>query len=162
MRLRSKAALLPTSFPIPIKNRDTKLDLNFEMFNGRNPWSPTSPSTSPKSGVLTPDVGGYPVSSALSRLPFSRSSSGACQSAAPCSAVSQVAPPDAQFLYAFDAADSSRQIGAEEAAVRRLLRQTPNCAQTEVDRARGQMSGFKMHSTANDDRLVESEPWLRP
>jgi hypothetical protein len=71
-----------------------------------------------------------------------------------------VAQPDTQSLYAFDAADSSRQVGAEETTICRLVRQTPNCAEPEVDRAGRQMSRFKMHSIANDNRLVECESWL--
>jgi hypothetical protein len=71
-----------------------------------------------------------------------------------------VAQPDAQFLYAFDTPDSSHQIGAEEAAVRSLIRQTANCPHPQVDRARREMPGLKMHPIANDNSLVEGESWL--
>ena len=72
-----------------------------------------------------------------------------------------VAQPDAQFLYALDAPDSSRQVGAEEAAVCGFVRQTANRPQPEVDRARGEMTGLEMHPIANYNRLVKGEPWPR-
>ena len=48
-----------------------------------------------------------------------------------------VAQPDTEFLYAFDAPDSGRQVGAEESAVCGLVGQPANAPQPEVNRPRG-------------------------
>ena len=50
--------------PIKIADRDTRLGLNFEMFNVSNSWSPTSMSSTEynlKNGILSPNVGGYGI-----------------------------------------------------------------------------------------------------
>jgi len=65
-----------------------------------------------------------------------------------------VAQSDAKFLNALDAPDSSRQVGAEESAVRRLVGQTANGPEPEVDRPRSQMPGLQMHAIASNDRLT--------
>ena len=66
-----------------------------------------------------------------------------------------VAQPHAQFLYALDTPDSSRQVGAEETAVCGFLRQAANRLQPEVDRPRG-----RDVAAPEDHRLIEGEPWL--
>jgi hypothetical protein len=58
--------------PIQIKDRATRLGLNFEMFNVSNSWSPTAMFQTEyfaKAGVLTPDVGGYGYGSADGGFP---------------------------------------------------------------------------------------------
>ena len=65
-------ARLTKLIPISIKDRETKLALNFEMFNVSNSWSPTSMTQTEyfaKAGVLTPDVGGYGIGSADGGFP---------------------------------------------------------------------------------------------
>src|ERR1700676_3337083 len=71
-----------------------------------------------------------------------------------------VAQPNAQFLYALDAPDSGRQIGAEESAIRRLVRQPANRSQSEIDGAWGQMSRLQIHPITDDNGLAEGQPWL--
>jgi hypothetical protein len=70
---------------------------------------------------------------ARSRLPLSRSRSGACQSVLPCWAVNQFPNLTPSFFHALDAPDSGRQVGAQETTVRGLVRQTANRPQPEID-----------------------------
>jgi outer membrane receptor protein involved in Fe transport len=58
--------------PIQIKDRETRLSLNFEMFNVSNSWSPTAMSSTEytaKAGVLTLDTGAYGIGTASSGFP---------------------------------------------------------------------------------------------
>jgi hypothetical protein len=63
--------------PIKIGDHDTRLSLNFEMFNVSNSWSPTSMTSTEyilSKGVLTPNIGsngvpGWGVGSASSGFP---------------------------------------------------------------------------------------------
>jgi len=58
--------------PIKIKDRDTRLSLNFEVFNVSNSWSPTSMSSTEYTaakGVLTLDPGAYGIGTASSGFP---------------------------------------------------------------------------------------------
>ncbi len=71
-----------------------------------------------------------------------------------------VAQPDAQFLHALDAPYSRGQIGAQEAAVCRLLCETPDSSKTEVDRTGGEMARLQVHPVADDNRLAERQPWF--
>ncbi|HEX8813207.1 MAG TPA: hypothetical protein VF742_14560, partial [Terracidiphilus sp.] len=54
-----------------------------------------------------------------------------------------VAKPDAQLLHALDPPYSSRQIGAEEPAVCRLVSKTAHRPETKVDSARSEITGFQ-------------------
>ena len=51
-----------------------------------------------------------------------------------------VAEPDAQLLYALDSPYSRRQVGAQEAAICRLVRQPADGPEPEIDRAWGEMA----------------------
>jgi hypothetical protein len=58
--------------PIMVKDRETKLALNFEMFNVSNSWSPTAMSSTEylaTKGVLTLDTGAYGIGSADGGFP---------------------------------------------------------------------------------------------
>jgi hypothetical protein len=66
-----------------------------------------------------------------------------------------VAEPDAQFLYPLHASDSGRQVGAEKAAVRSLVRQAANRTKPEIDCSRRQMSRLQMHSVPDDNGFAE-------
>jgi hypothetical protein len=58
--------------PIQIKDRETKLSLNFEMFNVSNSWSPTAMSSTEYTatkGVLSLNPGGYGIGTADGGFP---------------------------------------------------------------------------------------------
>ena len=65
-------ARLSKFIPFKIGDRDTRLSLNFEMFNVSNSWSPTAMSSTEyiaKAGVLTLDTGAYGIGTADGGFP---------------------------------------------------------------------------------------------
>jgi len=55
---------------------------------------------------------------------------------------------------------SGGQIGAQEAALRRLVSQPADGPEPEIDCAWGEMTGLQMHTVADDYRLAERQSWL--
>lgn len=54
-----------------------------------------------------------------------------------------------------DAADTGSKIGAEQPAVRGLIREPPDCAETQVDGAGCQIPRLQVHAIPKDDRAAE-------
>jgi hypothetical protein len=83
-----------------------------------------------------------------SRFPFIRSLSGACQSAFPWSAVSQLPNLTPSFFTPL-----TRLIPAAKSALRR-----PHSDASYAKRRTAQMAGLEMHAIANDHSLAEGQP----
>lgn len=71
-----------------------------------------------------------------------------------------VAQPDAEFLHTLDAPYSRSQIGTQEAALCRLIRQSPNGAKPEVNCTWREVTGLEVHPITDDHCLTERQPWL--
>jgi hypothetical protein len=55
-----------------------------------------------------------------------------------------VSKTNTQFLHTFDAANASREIRAEQAAIGSFVREPPHSAQAEVDSSWSQLPGFQI------------------
>ena len=55
-----------------------------------------------------------------------------------------VSKANTQFLHSFDAANASREIRTEQAAIGSFVREPPDSAQAEVDSSWSQLPGFQM------------------
>jgi hypothetical protein len=71
-----------------------------------------------------------------------------------------VAKPYSQFLYALDSPYPSSQVCAEQPTVCCLVRKTAHGSETKVDRTRGEIAGFQVHSVPEDHGFAERQPRL--
>src|ERR1700722_8766850 len=55
-----------------------------------------------------------------------------------------VSKANTQFLYTFDAANASREIRTEQAAIGSFVRESPHSAQAEIDGSWSQLPGFQI------------------
>src|ERR1700712_2171658 len=60
-----------------------------------------------------------------------------------------VSKANIQFLHTFDAANASREIRTEQAAIGRLVGEPPHSAQAEVDSSWSQLPGFQIAPVAS-------------
>ena len=72
-----------------------------------------------------------------------------------------IAKSHSEFLCALDAADASRQLGAQQSRIGGFVCQSSNSGQSQVDRGRGQVTGFQLQPVPQDDGLVKDQPRLR-
>jgi hypothetical protein len=56
----------------------------------------------------------------------------------------------AQLLYAFNAANASRQIGAEKTTVGCFVREAAHGAKTQINGSGGELTGLKMSAITQD------------
>jgi hypothetical protein len=61
----------------------------------------------------------------------------------------------AQLLHALDATNTGSQIGAEKTGVGRFVCEAAHGAKTQIDCARGELTGFKMRAITQDHDPVE-------
>src|SRR3984893_3470927 len=72
-----------------------------------------------------------------------------------------IAKAHSQLLHALNAANTSRQIGAEETAVGGLVCKPAHGTETEIDGARRKLTGFEMRPIAQHYNSVESQARFR-
>ena len=65
-----------------------------------------------------------------------------------------------EFFHAFDPADTSHQLRAEQATVRRLVGQPADRRQAEVYRCRSQGDTLQVRPIAQDDDSIQGQPGL--
>ena len=66
-----------------------------------------------------------------------------------------VTEPHAELLDALYAADTGRQLWAEQDGVRRFVGEAPNSCERAVDRSYREVSVFEVNAVPGDHRLVE-------
>src|SRR5271154_2431270 len=68
---------------------------------------------------------------------------------------------DAKLLHSFDATNAGRQIGAEKTAVGGFVGEPAHGAETQIDGAGGELTGFEMRAIPQDHDPVEGQARFR-
>jgi hypothetical protein len=72
-----------------------------------------------------------------------------------------VSEADSQLFHALDAANPSRKVSIEEAAVGCLVGETPHRAKAQVDRTGRELTGFEMRAVAQNNSPIERQARFR-
>jgi hypothetical protein len=120
--------------PSPTRGQDAQLPgrLDDKIGSVRDQLRVESRSLSVVTSRLPSPQAANSATRALSRLPLSRRASGALPERLALIGRQPVAQADAP-THAMHAANSSRKIRAEQAAISRFIRQAADCAQTQID-----------------------------
>src|SRR5258707_13222765 len=72
-----------------------------------------------------------------------------------------VSKANTQFLHTFDAANASREVRTEQAAIGSFVRKPPHSAQAELDSSWSQLPGFQITPVPYDHDPIECQTGLR-